>query len=153
MGDTGSLILGFVVAVLSIRLLQVNMVAVKPVLPHAPVFILGIVLIPVFDTLRVFAIRIWHGKSPFAADKTHIHHLLTNAGYSHAFTAKLICFVHGFILIEVYWLRNIRQELVLVFLLVFMLLITLVLRHIGSFFRKENDSPYSIQNMINRIHE
>jgi len=59
MGDTGSLILGFVVAVLCIRLIQLNVFTPNPVLPNAPVFVLGIVLIPVFDTVRVFATRIW----------------------------------------------------------------------------------------------
>ena len=139
MGDTGSLMLGFVVAVLAIRLLQVNIASVHPVLSNAPVFILGIVLIPVFDTLRVFAVRIWRGKSPFEADKTHIHHLLTNKGYSHAFAAKLICFVHGFILIEVYWLRNLRQEWVLLILTVFMLLVTLFLRNIDYLGNRERE--------------
>ena len=137
MGDTGSLALGFVIAVLSIRLMQVNAFALKPVLPHAPVFVLGIVLIPVFDTLRVFAIRIWKGKSPFDADKTHIHHLVTNAGFSHGFAAKLICFIHGFILMEVYWLRHLKLELVVVILFVFMLLITLLLKNLHLLFGKK----------------
>ena len=136
MGDTGSLVLGFVIAVLSIRLMQVNAFAVKPVLTHAPVFVLGIVLIPVFDTLRVFALRIWKGQSPFAPDKTHIHHLVTNAGFSHAFAAKLICFFHGFILIEVYWLRGLKQELILIILLAFMLLMTVILKNIGLLLKK-----------------
>ncbi|RZM01315.1 MAG: undecaprenyl/decaprenyl-phosphate alpha-N-acetylglucosaminyl 1-phosphate transferase, partial [Pedobacter sp.] len=61
MGDTGSLVLGFVIAVLCIRLLQVNAVNVNPVISHTPVFVLGVVLIPVFDTLRVFAMRMWRG--------------------------------------------------------------------------------------------
>jgi UDP-GlcNAc:undecaprenyl-phosphate GlcNAc-1-phosphate transferase len=135
MGDTGSLILGFVVAVLCIRFLQVNSFSVKPVLANGPVFVLGIVLIPVFDTLRVFAVRMWKGNSPFSADKTHIHHLLTNNGFSHAFAAKLICFVHGFILIEVYWLRDLRMELVLGILLVFMLMVVVMLRNIGHLVR------------------
>jgi UDP-GlcNAc:undecaprenyl-phosphate/decaprenyl-phosphate GlcNAc-1-phosphate transferase len=131
MGDTGSLVLGFVVAVLCIRLMQVNAVVPNPVLPNAPVFVLGIVLIPVFDTLRVFATRIWKGKSPFVADKTHIHHLLTNQGFTHAFAAKLICFIHGFVLIEVYWLRNLRQELILAVLIAFMLLTAVLLKNLG----------------------
>ena len=138
MGDTGSLLLGFVVAVLSIRLMQVNHAAINPVLPHGPAFVFGIVLIPVFDTLRVFAIRIWKGKSPFAADKTHIHHLLTNAGYSHGFAAKLISFVHGFILIEVYWLRELRQELIVGILLIFMMLVTVMLRNLGMFYKRSD---------------
>jgi len=100
MGDTGSLLLGFVAAVLCIRLMQVSHYTAAPVWPHATVFVLGIVLIPVFDTIRVFTIRIWKGKSPFEAEKTHIHHLLTNQGFSHGFAARLICFLHGFVLTE-----------------------------------------------------
>lgn len=136
MGDTGSLMLGFVVAVLSIRFLQWNNVSVNPVLPHGPVFILGIVLIPVFDTLRVFSMRIWKGKSPFSADKTHIHHLLTNNGYSHAFAAKLICCIHGFILIEVYWLRSLRQEYILLILIAVMIMVTLLLKNFHKLVKK-----------------
>jgi UDP-N-acetylmuramyl pentapeptide phosphotransferase/UDP-N-acetylglucosamine-1-phosphate transferase len=131
MGDTGSLVLGFVVAVLCIRLMQVNVFVPNPVLPHAPVFVLGIVLIPVFDTIRVFTTRIWKGQSPFVADKTHIHHLLTNQGFSHGFAAKIICFLHGFILMEAYWLRGLKQEIVLMILIVFMLLITVLLKNLG----------------------
>ncbi|HEX7905240.1 MAG TPA: MraY family glycosyltransferase [Chitinophagaceae bacterium] len=145
MGDTGSLLLGFVTAVLSIRLLQVNMASLKPVLPHAPVFILGVVMIPVFDTIRVFAVRIWKGKSPFEADKTHIHHLLTNNGFSHSFAAKLICFAHGFILIEVYWLKEMRQEFILLILVGFMLVLTVVLRNIGLLFKKTGVPEFPIQ--------
>ncbi len=145
MGDTGSLVLGFVIAVLCIRLLQVNVMVPDPVLPHAPVFVLGMVLIPVFDTLRVFAVRIWKGKSPFEADKTHIHHLLTNAGFSHSFAAKLICFLHGFVLIEVYWLRGLRQEFILLILVAFMLLTTLLLRNLKFLFdKKESDNSVAV---------
>ncbi len=143
MGDTGSLLLGFVIAVLAIRLLQVNIAAIKPVVPNAPVFVLGIVLIPVFDTLRVFAVRIWKGKSPFAADKTHIHHLLTNNEFSHSFAARLICSIHGFILIEVYWLRGLRQELILAILIAFMILMTIILKNSRAISRKSFSSFFA----------
>ncbi len=147
MGDTGSLLLGFVIAVLAIRLLQVNISAAAPVIQHAPLFILGVVLIPVFDTVRVFATRIWNGKSPFEADKTHIHHLLTNKGYSHSFAAKLICFIHGFILIEVYWLRELRQEFILLILLAFMTILTIVLRNIRYVTNKRATDSLNIQKI------
>jgi UDP-GlcNAc:undecaprenyl-phosphate GlcNAc-1-phosphate transferase len=150
MGDTGSLVLGFVIAVLSIRLLQVNVAAVNPVLQHSPVFILGIVMIPVFDTLRVFTLRIWKGKSPFEADKTHIHHLLTNNGHSHAFAAKLICFVHGFILIEVYWLQQIRQEFILVLLFVFMLLVSTGLKYLKIVAKNPGTVKFPIQSIVEK---
>jgi len=138
MGDTGSLVLGFVIAVLCIRLIQVNAAAIKPVLLHAPVFVLGIVMIPVFDTLRVFSLRIWKGESPFVADKTHIHHLLTNAGMNHTIATRLICFVHGFILIETWWLKELKQEYILAALVGFMLLVIIVFKNIGALIRKKN---------------
>jgi UDP-N-acetylmuramyl pentapeptide phosphotransferase/UDP-N-acetylglucosamine-1-phosphate transferase len=143
MGDTGSLVLGFVIAILGIRLIQVNGFATAPVLSHAPVFVLGIVFIPVFDTLRVFALRIWKGNSPFVADKSHIHHLLTNQGFSHGFAAKLICFIHGFVLIEVYWLRELKQEYILLILFALMLLTTAILKNIGLFLKRprSKDAP------------
>lgn len=143
MGDTGSLVLGFVVAVLSIRLLQVNTAAVVPALPNAPIFIMGVSLIPVFDTLRVFGIRMWNGNSPFSPDKTHIHHLLTNQGYTHAFAAKLICFVHGFILIEIYFLRNMQMEFQLLLLAGFMLFVTVMLKRLGKMLGK-NEKVHSV---------
>src|SRR5688572_15358977 len=94
MGDTGSLVLGFVTAVLTVRLIQSNTTGNFLMLRHAPVFAFSLVLIPVFDTLRVFSVRIWRGRSPFAADKNHIHHLLTINGWSHSHTSKIICGVH-----------------------------------------------------------
>lgn len=133
MGDTGSLVIGFVIAVLCIRLMQINMADPTPVLQHAPMFVLGMVLIPVFDTLRVFAIRIWKGGSPFEADKTHIHHLLTNQGFSHVFAARLIYLVHAIVLIEVYLLQAIRPELILVMQITLMIFVTAFFRTIRSF--------------------
>ena len=131
MGDTGSLVLGFVISIMCIRLMQVNNSMQHPVVPHSPIFVLGIVLIPVFDTLRVFSLRMWKGKSPFSPDKTHIHHLLTNSGFSHAFAAKLIGLIHAFVLMEVYWMKDLRQELTLFFLVVAMLVFVLALKHLA----------------------
>lgn len=122
MGDTGSIVLGFVISVLCIKLIQVNP-AESFLIPHAPVFVLSIVAIPVFDTLRVFALRMWAGKSPFTPDKTHIHHLLTLNGWGHRFSARLLCVVHGGILILGYFLKNIRQEWGLIILFLTMLIV------------------------------
>lgn len=129
MGDTGSLVLGFVVSVLCIKLIQLN-AGSSPILPHVPVFALSIVTIPVFDTLRVFAIRIWQGRSPFSPDKNHIHHLLTNNGWSHSFASKLICGVHALVLTVGYFLKDISQLLGMFILLVIMLVTVLVFQRI-----------------------
>jgi UDP-N-acetylmuramyl pentapeptide phosphotransferase/UDP-N-acetylglucosamine-1-phosphate transferase len=140
LGDTGSLVLGFSIAVLGIRLIQVNTLST---LPHAPIFILGIVFIPVFDTIRVFATRMWKGKSPFVADKTHIHHLLTNSGFSHAFSTRLICSIHGFILLEVYWLKDIREEFILLILFAFMVLVTAGLKNLRGILKRRSATSFS----------
>jgi UDP-N-acetylmuramyl pentapeptide phosphotransferase/UDP-N-acetylglucosamine-1-phosphate transferase len=137
MGDTGSLVLGFVISIMCIRLMQVNIAMPHPLVPHSPVFVLGIVLIPVFDTLRVFSLRMWKGKSPFSPDKTHIHHVLTNSGFSHAFAAKLIGVIHAFILMEVYWLKDLRQEVTLMVLVVAMIVFILSLKHLAALKRTQ----------------
>lgn len=131
MGDTGSLVLGFIIAVLCVQLMKVNVVQPTSVVPNIYVFTLGIVMIPVFDTLRVFGTRIWKGRSPFSADKTHIHHLITNKGFTHAFAARIICVFHGFILILVYWMKNWKPELQVLVLFCCMLILVYLFNRIG----------------------
>jgi UDP-N-acetylmuramyl pentapeptide phosphotransferase/UDP-N-acetylglucosamine-1-phosphate transferase len=130
MGDTGSLVLGFVISVLCIRLIQLNIGMRSPVLPHVPVFALSIVTIPVFDTLRVFALRIWSGRSPFTPDKIHVHHLLTNNGWSHSFAAKLICGVHAVVLVVGYFLKDLPQIAGLFILFLIMLIVVFIFQRI-----------------------
>lgn len=121
MGDTGSLVLGFILSVLCIKLILLNSIEQTAFVPHAPVFALSIVFIPVFDTLRVFSIRLWQGRSPFSPDKNHIHHLLTNNGWSHSFSAKLICGVHALVVVIGYFLKDLHQwaGLLILFVILF----------------------------------
>ncbi len=70
MGDTGSLLCGFIVAVMAIEFIEMNAVG------SAPALAVGILVIPIFDTIRVFSIRILRGQSPFHPDRNHIHHRL-----------------------------------------------------------------------------
>ena len=144
MGDTGSLMLGFVIAVLCVQLMKINSIHPTPVVPNIYVFTLGIVMIPVFDTLRVFGTRIWKGRSPFSADKTHIHHLITNKGFTHGFAARLICVFHGFILILVYWLKDWKPELQVIALLCCMLTLVYFFNRIGilkKYFKQSASIP------------
>jgi UDP-GlcNAc:undecaprenyl-phosphate/decaprenyl-phosphate GlcNAc-1-phosphate transferase len=84
MGDTGSLILGFMMSLIAIHFNQMN---INPAIPYhihaAPAVSIGILLIPIFDTLRVIFFRLVRRKSPFDPDKTHIHHYLLDLGFSH----------------------------------------------------------------------
>ena len=131
MGDTGSLALGFVISVLCIQLMKRNAVAPIPIVPNIYIFTLGMVMIPVFDTLRVFGARLWKGQSPFSPDKTHIHHLITKEGFSHGFATRIICVIHGFILFLVYWMKNLKPEIQLLLLVVIMIVLIFLFRNIG----------------------
>jgi len=131
MGDTGSLALGLIISVLCIQLMKRNAIAPVPIVPNIYIFTLGLVMIPVFDTLRVFGARLWKGQSPFSPDKTHIHHLITKEGFSHGFATRIICVIHAFILILVYWMKNLQPEFQLLVLIVIMVVLIFLFRNIS----------------------
>lgn len=91
MGDSGSLMIGLVNSILVIKFINVASDAsvVVPIQSAAAVGI-SILIVPLFDTLRVFAIRIFNGRSPFTPDRNHIHHMLLSKGLGHA-AVTLIC--------------------------------------------------------------
>ncbi len=91
MGDSGSLMIGLVNAVLVIKFINV---AHEPTVavPFTSSVAIGfaILIVPLLDTLRVFSVRIFKGKSPFTPDRNHVHHLLLDRGLSHT-AVTLIC--------------------------------------------------------------
>lgn len=103
MGDTGSMLIGLINAILVIKLINVANVASVPYpLEAAPAIGFAILMIPLLDTLRVFAIRIVHGRSPFSPDRNHIHHLLLDKGLSHRGIALTLVSVNIFFIIAAY---------------------------------------------------
>lgn len=92
LGDTGSLLLGFIVSVLACRFLEYELLAKGTAhIDSAPTVVFGILIIPLFDSLRVFILRLLGGKSPFKADRQHLHHYLLRIGCNHKqATATLI---------------------------------------------------------------
>lgn len=90
MGNAGSAFLGLVIAWASLRLTQ------NPGHPISPVLALWFVPIPVMDTLVVMLRRLRNKRSPFYADRNHIHHLMLEAGYGHLRVVVLLgCFSLG----------------------------------------------------------
>ena len=73
MGDTGSLTIGMLLAVMVIRLSMFDAVKER-IFPESIVVAFSLLLVPVFDVLRVTLHRLRCGKNPFVADKNHIHH-------------------------------------------------------------------------------
>lgn len=108
MGDTGSLLIGLIHAILIIKFINVaQMPAISVPINAAPAIGFAILMIPLLDTLRVFGIRIIHQRSPFSPDRNHIHHLLLDKGLSHkAITMTLVGTNILFVLVA-YLLRDV----------------------------------------------
>ena len=85
MGDTGSLVIGFILAVNALTIIAAQPVNPDPffVPQNAVIFILSILVIPVLDTLRIIVIRLSNRQKPWVADRNHMHHLLLDKGLSH----------------------------------------------------------------------
>ncbi len=101
-GDAGTLSLGIIFSVFVTTILSANhnTKALPENLGLIP-FTLAVLCIPVFDTLRVMSTRIARGESPFHPDKTHLHHLFIELGYSHIGTTLSIIGINLFV--ELCW--------------------------------------------------
>ncbi len=109
MGDTGSLFIGLVCAILVIRFINANFLlpAGHPYKFHAiPAVALGIVFLPLFDLIRVSMTRIIRGHSPFHPDRRHIHHMLIDYGLTHMQATALLCFVQVVFIVLVFSLHR-----------------------------------------------
>ena len=92
MGDSGSLIIGAILAVLAMKVVDHDTTRLPGYLRNlpTPIFAMSVVAYPLVDTLRVFVVRMAQGRSPFSADRNHIHHRLLDLGLGHRGTAVLL---------------------------------------------------------------
>jgi UDP-N-acetylmuramyl pentapeptide phosphotransferase/UDP-N-acetylglucosamine-1-phosphate transferase len=119
MGDTGSLIIGLIIAIIAIRFMEFNAIKNRVFLTYsmtsAPAVAMGIMIIPIIDTIRVFFRRIIRGQSPFIADKTHIHHRLLTLGLSHLQVAASLGLINIIFVLASYLLRDFGMLWLLIF--------------------------------------
>ena len=90
LGDGGSLFLGTIVAIYTVYILSNNYVIKNTYDMNKILFVISILAYPFIDISRVFFLRIIKGKSPFIADKNHIHHILNSKLNKHSYTSILI---------------------------------------------------------------
>jgi UDP-N-acetylmuramyl pentapeptide phosphotransferase/UDP-N-acetylglucosamine-1-phosphate transferase len=84
MGDTGSMVIGFLLAYQAINFMSVDFNPNFMIQnTKSPIFILALFTFPLIDTARIFILRIIKNKSPFTADKNHIHHVFLEYGLKH----------------------------------------------------------------------
>ncbi len=114
MGDTGSLLIGLVNSIMVVKFINIAGNTSLPFpLEAAPAIGIAVLIVPLFDTLRVFGLRILGRRSPFSPDRTHIHHFLLDLGYSHR-KVTLLCLGTniGFILLA-FFLRNLGTTILI----------------------------------------
>lgn len=108
MGDTGSLLLGLISAVMAIKFLEVDkaMNGKLPEIYSGPALAFAILSGPIFDTIRVFVVRIANGTSPFTADRNHIHHRMLKLGFNHMQTTLILTLTNVVSILVVFLLRG-----------------------------------------------
>lgn len=126
MGDTGSLLVGCIAAILAITFIENPKIQSAYSNSFIPVFAFSILIIPLFDTLRVFTIRISKKKSPFQGDRNHTHHILVDEGLAHWQASGLMYTANILIIFLTYSLRHISALLLLTIVLSLSFLLSLI---------------------------
>ncbi len=109
MGDTGSLLNGLVCSILTIKFIELHRDLPNSVysLKAVPAVAIGILILPLYDTLRVFVMRIFQGRSPMSPDRNHIHHLLIDSGLNHMQSTGILVAVNLLFIFMVLFLNGI----------------------------------------------
>jgi UDP-N-acetylmuramyl pentapeptide phosphotransferase/UDP-N-acetylglucosamine-1-phosphate transferase len=96
MGDAGALVLGVVLSALTISFNEANISVDLPYhVINAPMVSICVLVLPMFDTIRVVTIRIFNKKSPFSPDKNHLHHMFLALGYNHKQATGLLLLINA----------------------------------------------------------
>jgi len=127
LGDTGAMLIGLILAIFAVRFL--NFESNSMFLSQsrsAPAVLLCVLIVPLFDTSRVVVLRLFRGRSPFEADRTHIHHRLLDLSKSHLKTTAIILAVNIMFIAMALILRNIDTELLIAITLVLATLLSFI---------------------------
>jgi UDP-GlcNAc:undecaprenyl-phosphate GlcNAc-1-phosphate transferase len=131
MGSSGSYFIGVMSYIFAIMFHQKSIININDVSKFG--IISSILFIPIFDTTRVFILRILNKKNPFLADKIHIHHLLFNINNSHNTTLFILVFFNLIVILINIFLKNIGS-LMLILLNMFLFLIFVIT---ATFYQKK----------------
>lgn len=131
MGDTGSLVIGLILSVLTINFIQLSFISPPDAFPFrsGPAMAIAILIIPLVDTFRVFMIRIFNKKSPFHADRNHIHHALLDLGLTHREVALTLYLINFSFILTALSLRDLGNVTVLA---IMVLLVIVLLGIMGA---------------------
>jgi UDP-N-acetylmuramyl pentapeptide phosphotransferase/UDP-N-acetylglucosamine-1-phosphate transferase len=113
MGDTGSLVCGFIIAVLALLFVEKRPADLGD---NAPALVFSILFLPIMDTTRVFVIRILRGRSPFAPDRIHVHHKLLDWGLSKPWVVIVLVLLNGLVFFSISQLLSLEINILMIIL-------------------------------------
>ena len=129
MGDTGSLVIGLVLGVLTLKLLSVDDTAYGSLSfyrAQLPLFLTGVLFVPLLDTMRVMFLRLTKGVSMFKPDRNHLHHIIVDFGLSHRKASFFIGFVNFFVALIMFFVIQTYNTFQSLFVLVLMFFIAIM---------------------------
>lgn len=112
MGDTGALVVGLLLGVMVIKFIDISSSAsidAKFQFVNPIAVAVSILIIPLFDTIRVFTTRILRGQSPFEPDRRHIHHLLIDSGLDHMQATTVLGLTNMLFISSVFFLDDMME--------------------------------------------
>jgi UDP-N-acetylmuramyl pentapeptide phosphotransferase/UDP-N-acetylglucosamine-1-phosphate transferase len=133
MGDTGSLFCGLVVSILILEFIDFHHMESPYNFDAVPAVAIGILILPLFDTLRVFIMRVLKGKSPLSPDRMHIHHLLIDSGVSHMQATGILALVNLIFIYVVIKLQYIGTFYLLLLIFALAIILTALLYYVAHF--------------------
>lgn len=155
LGDGGSLMIGAMMALFVVTILKNNSLCLQRVGPDFGLipFSLAVLSIPVFDTVRVMFMRIANRRSPFSPDRTHLHHMFIDLGFSHLGTSLSVIFL-DLLVVLAWWVSyksgtSVNVQLVVV--IVAGLLATLGLYVSVALLRKRDGKLYHLLLSLGKI--
>jgi UDP-GlcNAc:undecaprenyl-phosphate GlcNAc-1-phosphate transferase len=130
MGDTGALVVGLLISILSIQFIEVNDSLPKSN-PNEFEASIGtaicFIVVPLIDTLRIFLLRAFKLQSPFKPDKSHIHHTLVRLGLNHRKSTIILGSVQlTFLLLAIAW-RNLPDSYLVSIIIMIALILSILL--------------------------
>ncbi|MBK8698941.1 MAG: undecaprenyl/decaprenyl-phosphate alpha-N-acetylglucosaminyl 1-phosphate transferase [Saprospiraceae bacterium] len=134
MGDTGALLLGLVCSILAILFIELHKDLINS--PYkfdaAPSLAIATLILPLFDTLRVFTLRLLRKKSPFFPDRSHIHHILIDIGLTHMQATGILIVVNILFILLAFSLQHIGNLYLLITLFIIAVSLSFFLSRFSS---------------------
>lgn len=140
MGDTGSLLIGTVSAILVISFIEMNQKIPESIfnISSAPAVAFGILILPLYDTLRVFLIRVVRGSSPFKPDRRHIHHMLLDLGLTHMQATAILVGVNALFIAFSFYMHALGNLKLLSLIIILATMLSAIPHALKHYFYKDS---------------